>query len=218
MADLSSSAALRPLAASARVRREHAAIERQSSIMHALLAGSEPELTARAAKVSAWSVGQQLDHMLRVDRAVLKTLRQVLDHLAGAPVPPAAAAALTAAAAASAGTGPTFVGRVVLWSGYMPRGVGKAAANLRPDEDPLAAARAAARQMPEIDGRLAALAPRLAEVDAAARAGHRLPHPRLGSFDAVEWLRFLYIHRHHHLKVVRDIRRRAGLRPDLPRA
>ena len=40
---------------------------------------------------------------------------------------------------------------------------------------------------------------------APARGGNRAPHPHFGGMTARQWTRFLGIHTHHHIKIIRDI-------------
>ena len=61
---------------------------------------------------------------------------------------------------------------------------------------------------PEIERGVRELAPRLGELEAS---GGRARHPRFGELGGHQWLRFMAVHHHHHLKIVRDIRRARGL-------
>jgi DinB superfamily len=202
MAEVSERAALErhAMPAPGAVRRDFARVRQQSAIVGALLRGDDRQLTARAEAVSGWSVAQQLEHLLRVERSVLAMLHRILDP-----------------AEQSAVQGINALGRAVLLTGFMPRGVAKAPAAALPNEEAMAAASAAAAQLTEVDRRIDALGLRLAELARPRRSGLRLAHPRFGSLDGPQWLRFLGIHSHHHLKIVRDIRRARGLTPGLPR-
>ena len=61
---------------------------------------------------------------------------------------------------------------------------------------------------PEAELAARALAPRLGELEAG---GGRSRHPLFGGLGGRQWLRFVTVHHHHHLKIVRDIRRARGL-------
>lgn len=174
--------------ASAAIRRLHARVLRQTALMADLARGPEAELAARAPAVSGWSVAEQLEHLLLVDRGVVKLLGHILDD--PRPMPEA---------------GINLEGRLVLLAGYIPRGLAQAPAPHLPTPSPAVVVRDG---IPEIDRRLRELAPRLGELEGSRS---RARHPRFGSLDGRQWLRFLAVHHHHHLKIVRDIRRARGL-------
>jgi hypothetical protein len=174
--------------ASAGMRRSYARVLRQAALMAELAGGPEAELAARAPAVSGWSVAEQLEHLLLVDRGVLKALGHILDD--PRPMPKA---------------GINFEGRLVLLAGFIPRGRAQTPAANRPTAEPEAAVRAG---IPEIERGLRALAPRLGELE---RSGGRARHPRFAGLGGRQWVRFLAVHHHHHLKIVRDIRRARGL-------
>jgi hypothetical protein len=183
-----------PRPASAGLRRVHAQILRQLALMAELARGPEAELAARAPAVSGWSVAEQLEHLVLVDRAVLKSVRRILDDPHGQPAQPAPPA-----------PGINLLGRLVLGTGFMPRGRARTTAPYQPGAVPAAAAGAG---IPEIERGMRELAPRLGELEAR---GGRSRHPRFGGLGGRQWLRFVTVHHHHHLKIVRDIRRARGL-------
>ena len=190
-----------PRPASAGLRRVHAQILRQLALMAELARGPEAELAARAPAVSGWSVAEQLEHLVLVDRAVLKSVRHILDdprRQSAQPAPPPA-------------PGINLLGRVVLGTGFIPRG----RARTMPPYQPGAAAAAAAGAgvvgivgIEEIERGVRELEPRLGELEAG---GGRSRHPLFGGLGGRQWLRFVTVHHHHHLKIVRDIRRARGL-------
>ncbi len=139
-----------------------------------------PFPTART-PVSAWTALEHAEHMARADDGSLHKLEVALEREAGPRL--------------------KLAGRLVLWLGWIPRGVGKAPATARPDgADRLRVAEAlgAARR------RLEDVAPILEE---AGGSRGRASHPIFGGLTPSEWLRFLTIHHHHHLKIIADIRR-----------
>ena len=75
---------------------------------------------ARAPGVSAWSVGEQLEHLLLSDRRILGGIEGVLEASAQGTAPPGEG-------------GPTLIGRFILWSGIVPRGRAKAPGSTVPD-------------------------------------------------------------------------------------
>src|ERR1700681_1679695 len=143
--------------ASAAMRRSHARVLRQAALMAELAGGPEAELAARAPAVSGWSVAEQLEHLLLVDRGVLKLMGHILDD--PRPMPEAEI---------------NLVGRAVLLAGFIPRGRAQAPAAHRPTAAPAAAVRAG---ISEIDRGLRQLAPRLGELERSAGRGR---HPRFG--------------------------------------
>jgi len=188
-----------PRPASAGIRRVHAQILRQLALMADLARGPEAELAARAPAVSGWSVAEQLEHLVLVDRAVLKSVRRILDDPHGRSAESAQPAAPPPA------PGINLLGRVVLGTGFMPRGRARTAAPYHPGATPAAAVGAG---IPEIEHGMRELAPRLGELEASSG---RSRHLRFGGLGGRQWLRFVAVHHHHHLKIVRDIRRARGL-------
>ena len=184
-----------PRPASAGLRRVHAQILRQLALMAELARGPEAELAARAPAVSGWSVAEQLEHLVLVDRAVLQSVRRLLDDPHGQ----------SAQSAPPAPPGINLLGRVVLGTGFMPRGRARTAAPYHPGAVPAAAAGAG---IPEIERGVRELEPRLGELEASSG---RSRHLRFGGLGGRQWLRFVAVHHHHHLKIVRDIRRARGL-------
>jgi len=130
---------------------------------------------------SSWSALEHAEHMARADDGALHQLEAALERDGGPRI--------------------KLAGRVVLRLGWIPRGVGKAPATTRPDgadRRRVADALVAARR------RLGELAPRLDEI---ARSRGRASHPIFGGLSAAQWLRFLTVHHHHHLKIIADVRR-----------
>ena len=131
--------------------------------------------------VSAWPIGQHLDHVLRAQAGI--------------------AARLDGSAPAEAAPPASLLGRVLLSVGWIPRGRGRAPAATLPqpvDAATLRAAHAAAL------ARHAALAAHLPEI---AADPSRSAHPAFGGLTRAQWLRFAPMHLHHHQKIVRDIAR-----------
>ncbi len=151
------------------------------------LAGDHSLHTLEAPRVSQWTVGKQLEHLLLSDRTILDRFDRLIDGREG-PAP----------------GGPTMMARVLLKLGYIPRGVGKAPSAVVP----------AGRDAADIEAGLQRLRQRFAELSEhlplLEEAGWRCRHPDFGALDIGEWMRFMDTHHRHHLKIVRDIRRAAG--------
>lgn len=160
-------------------------IDRQFEQIGELVAAGDPALAVHAPKVSAWSVGQQVDHMLNVAHGVFSRLTgegdDELPH------------------------GINLTGRLLLAIGWLPRGVGKSPRSALPGEAPVAEV-LGARQV-RLRGDFQGLRFRTGLLASRRRL---LKHPYFGGLDCAQALRFLSVHNHHHLKIVRDIRRAAG--------
>ena len=105
MTDSSASAAR----VSSRCRRVYERVLGQAEQLLELASGSEERLLQRRDDISAWSVGQHLDHLANANRAMAGAISAILS-----------------ATPTDARSGPTLLGRAVLFSGWIPRGAGKA--------------------------------------------------------------------------------------------
>ena len=138
-----------------------------------------------APAVSRWSVGQHLEHVAKANTACMAAIRGLAAGEGDAP-----------------GGKPTLAGRVVLATGWIPRGRGEApeftVPEPQPSPDALRAAfeetRAATESLPPLP-----------------RDKRTRPHPALGHFTAKQWLRFAAIHVKHHLAIIREIQLKAAL-------
>jgi hypothetical protein len=146
------------------------------------LASQPAEMSRHADSVSNWSVGMHVEHLTLSGELTLAGLANLLDE----------------AGEAIQGR-PTFVGRICLWAGHIPRGRGKAPKGVVPQ--------GVATQ--EIHDRLQALRQGFADLEdsipALAASTATQPHPVFGRLDAAQWLRFTAIHHYHHRKIMRDI-------------
>jgi hypothetical protein len=144
-------------------------------------------LVSRRDEVSHWSVFEHLDHLARADATMLDRVDACFGDQACAT-----------------GTA-TWLGRLVLASGAVPRHKAEAAPATRPDPFPpdgqpnpgLLAA-----QFHVIDQRLAGLAER---GDAVMASRMRTESPLYGWLRPAQWLRMMEIHRRHHLGIIADI-------------
>lgn len=147
------------------------------------LAQAPATISLRAERVSAWSIGQQFDHILKVLEFGDRALREARD-----PLP----------------RGIKPMGRVVLALGWFPRGVAKSPQRVLPGEatqEDLLTRVALLRQRYSDP----ALPPAIDRVE-----GPVFPHPFFGGLTARQGLRFLVVHTRHHLRIVADIRRAAA--------
>ncbi|MDX1546500.1 MAG: DinB family protein [Rhodothermales bacterium] len=142
--------------------------------------------------VSAWSPGGHLHHLSAINAQVLGSLLRALE---GDDV-------------LTPGGSPTWIGRLLLGLGRLPRGKGRAPKRFHPPDD--LTPESVAQVLAEARRSLDAIGPHLGRL--AALDG-RMTHSLLGRFDAVEWLRFARIHTAHHLRIARDVetRRAASL-------
>jgi hypothetical protein len=185
---------------SAALRRLHARLLAQADLLVALAAAPEEGLWRVAEEVSGWSVAQHLEHLMLADHAVLDRLDELL----------AGAGAGGANGTGSAGA-INVSGRLVLFFNYIPRGSARATTPIQPKSTSVAPIRAG---VAEVRRRLGGLGDRLGGLRLARGTAR---HLRFGGLDARQWVRFLEVHNHHHLKIVRDVQRAlarpAGARP-----
>jgi len=144
----------------------------QLAEMKALLAADD----AVADDVSAWSVHQHVEHLLLANEGM--------------------AGMIATGRALQAPEPKTMLGRVVLMTGFIPRGKGQAPDGTVPEglsRDDLLALHARAEQA-------------VRALDVEGLTGDVVgDHPVFGGLTARDWLRFMSVHDHHHLKIVRDI-------------
>lgn len=141
----------------------------------------EPALLAlRAERVSQWSIGLQVDHILNV----LEVGQKVFE--ASQPRLP---------------RGVNLTGRIVLAVGWFPRGVAQSPKRVLPAERTPAnlAERSAHLRRVYCETPLSAAIFR--------DPTPVFPHPFFGGLSAAQGIHFLGIHTHHHLKIVAEIRR-----------
>lgn len=168
---------------SVRVRRSLRKVMANQDRVAALLRDPDA-LAARVPDISRWSVAQQVEHLVNVDRAVLDGIDRLLE-------------------GDGEKGGPKLPGWVTLLGRRIPRGRAKAPEAVEPrgvDVETLTERAAETRRrVEEHQGRIGEL----------ARIRLTRPHPVLGGFDARQWILFLYIHERHHLAIVDDILRAA---------
>ncbi len=164
------------------IRNAHNGLMRE--LDRAIVLSEDPAACARHVDAcSRWSVQQHLEHLWLSDRAIVGWLQ-----------------AVRAGEAESDGSGgPTRSGRLVLWLRMIPRGRGRAPDFAIPTGrsavDLSRGFRAVRADVDVLAANLAALA-----TDPCTRR-----HPRLGSLNPVQWMRFAHIHHLHHGKIIEEI-------------
>jgi hypothetical protein len=155
-----------------------------NEIARSIARASDQDVCAqRHGATSAWSIGQQLEHLLLTDRVILAWLHAVAKGMMASDGP----------------GGPTWRGHLVIGTGFIPRGKGRAPDVTRPDGMELPAIRSGFAEVQDEAESLADLLPTLA-ADSCTRR-----HPALGYFTPPQWLRFAQVHHRHHRKIIRDI-------------
>jgi hypothetical protein len=153
-------------------------VDAQFELLENLVKKGDEFLLLREPSVSGWSIGQQIDHVAKAGRAIFSGIA------AGKP---------------QTGSTISLIGRIVLFTGFIPRGVGKA------PELYIGSERPPAELMKEVE---AARAVSRALNASPEKLGSNTPvirHPKFGVLTAMEALEFAEIHAEHHFKIVRDI-------------
>lgn len=154
-------------------------LQTQIGRLRALASAPEERLYAAAPQISGWSVAEHVDHLVKVSSAVVGRVREE-----NAPPEP---------------RGISFIGRVILACGWIPRGVGKSPARVH-------GARATPVELEaslqKLEKSVAAVAPSMID-----RRTPIVPHPRFGGLTPAQALRFAVVHNEHHLKIVEEILR-----------
>lgn len=149
------------------------------------LAGDEIRRSASEESVSLWTVAQHLEHLLLADASIVG----ILESTAAGPLSDEQPGR------------PSTIGYLVVWTGYIPRGRGKAPDFTIPVGQTAAEVAAGLRDVHRRVTAIEQLLPAITSDD-STRA-----HPRLGHFTPMQWLRFAQIHNRHHHKIMRDILR-----------
>lgn len=148
------------------------------------LASRPDAMSQQSDSVSGWSVGKHVEHLTLSDELTLGGLSNLLANPEG-------------------GTPgkPSLVGRICLWTGYIPRGRGRAPKGVVPQ----------GLSTKTIHERLSAVRQGFVDLEAStgslSAATATVPHPAFGRLNACQWIRFTEIHHHHHQKIMRDIAR-----------
>jgi len=130
--------------------------------------------------VSGWSMLDHVEHLALADEASLHQLEAALERDSGPPL--------------------RLGGRLVLLTGWIPRGVGKAPEPSRPASS---GRNAVVARFEAVRQRVEELGGKLSQIGSSRG---RASHPVFGGLTAAQWLRFLAIHHHHHRKIIDAIR------------
>lgn len=168
-----------------RLHKHHATVLNQFDELIAL-ANDSAKVGAQAPEVSGWTVLHHLEHLVLTGNGLASLMQRIL----------------TETSLPSSGS-PKPIGRVVLLSGFIPRGKAKAPEIVVPRELDLDTLQSRLQQVRQ---RFVELEPSLQKLQAAQG---RLPHPMLGDFSGPQWMRFMGIHQEHHLKIIREILQKA---------
>lgn len=135
-----------------------------------------------APEVSAWSVGQHLEHLILAANHVAGLLERDCETHKGTR------------------ERLTWLGRLVLVTGYIRRGVGKSPRRVEPANEP--------RERTWLEASIAQLRGRFSSQGLAHKvrtSNLTDPHPYFGELSLARWLRFTVIHQAHHLRIIEDI-------------
>jgi hypothetical protein len=171
-------------AASRRCRTEFDEVKRRVESLSELAALPDAQLFQRVERVSAWSVADHLSHLAKSNTAMADAIRKII-----------------APGFAEAPGGLTLVGRAVLFSGWIPRGAGRAPDSTRPQVESGDELR---REVGESRQGVLDLESALPEIE---RAKGTLGHFAFGGLTARQWLRVMAIHTRHHLRIIEAIGR-----------
>jgi len=154
-------------------------IETELGAVSSVIGLGDAALALRAPEVSAWSVAEQVDHLVKVNQSIFSHL------LTRTP---------------ASGPRISLAGRLVLLTGHFPRGRGESPRKLR-GQQASAVELAAAHEKSRDTFRILA-----AEPEPLLDPSAVLPHKMFGALTAAQALRFVPIHTRHHLRIVADIR------------
>lgn len=141
------------------------------------MARREPDiLELSRPAVSGWGVSEHLDHLLKVLQAVSSFIILAEEKPDGKL---------------------NFIGKVVLTTGFIPRGRAQSPK----------AVRGARANREELQRAVAACRGTLSKIAAPAQRPKYpiFPHPFFGHLTRGQALRFLVVHNQHHFKIIRDI-------------
>lgn len=149
----------------------------QLNLMGELVQGEPTKLRLRNQSVSAWDIGQQLDHMLKVCERVFGIIGK---------------------GEAMELSGITPRGRLVLTLKWIPRGTGKS-------PEPVIGMQSSAEELQQLFAKVSGMSVALMDKGMLDQRVKIFKHPYFGGLTAAQAFRFVEIHNKHHLKIIREI-------------
>lgn len=142
--------------------------------------GGDEILSRQVQKVSLWSVSQQIDHTAKVFQTAMKCIngRKIQE-----------------------GKGINLLGKIILKTGYIPRGIAKSPEPVR------GIPRSGRDLLVYLSGISALLDEFFKESSQYSQIELVFPHPYFGMLNRPQALRFIQVHNNHHFKIIRDILR-----------
>ncbi|MBP9838588.1 MAG: DinB family protein [Proteobacteria bacterium] len=126
--------------------------------------------------ISTWSIAEHIDHSLKVHNNILNAIKEGKNDENYIPL--------------------KLIGRVVLLTNFIPRGKAKTPEKVAPDK----------KDNSRLLTDLADTKSTFNNFDAKDLEKQMfINHPVFGSLNPQQWIRFLYIHQYHHLKIIREI-------------
>ena len=150
----------------------------QLADMEILLRQGDPTVRAKNAAVSQWAVAEHIDHLTKVYRTVLLLLMKEKE---------------------VQGKGINLLGRIVLLTGFIPRGRGESPAAVRGEAKTLEQLTSALEDCHDLYQRFQSTPPSVPPQLLV------FPHPFFRNLTREQALKFLAVHYHHHRKIIRDI-------------
>ena len=135
--------------------------------------------------VSGWTVGQHIEHVLKVNLAGVKIVTSEQPS-ANTPIRPAG-----------------FRSHLILLFGIIPRGRAKAPKGVEPS------GQSSDQLLPVLEQCVRQLCALRARAKEFERNTELLQHPVLNGLTRRQWIRFVEVHQHHHYKIISDILRGA---------
>jgi len=140
-----------------------------------------PHMKVSAPKISGWSVGLHLEHLLLSAKRISQFVAEEKER----PSPGKVKVAL--------------LGKIILFTGFIPRGRGKSPDVVMPHN---ATREELQRNLDSARKYLVRVRQHIADVLASSSV---FPHPIFGNLSPQQWLRFMSIHQNHHLRIIKDI-------------
>jgi hypothetical protein len=170
------------------ISRLCAKIQNQFNALEHLLRSQDQDALAHTyTTISKWSIANHIDHLIAVNSGILKVIFQRRTAIPGKM---------------------NLIGYIVLFTNFMPRGRAQAPEKMVPTD------RSASELLQELNVSRTKLEILLQDPSLLASPHAILPHPYFGALSAWQWLRFVAVHNHHHLKIVRELQQILSVKKD----